>query len=206
MQLPYYIDLLGTAVFAVSGVLAASGKNLYRDIFSVSFMGFLTAIGGGTIRDITLGYYPIAWVKDQNYLLAIFCAVLLTIIFNKYIIRYPKTLFLFDTIGIAIYTIVGLNKALSVNVAPSSAVILGMFSAVMGGVIRDTLINELPLIFRKEIYATACLAGGFLFIILQNCGVDANWNAYISILSIIAIRIWVVRFNIALPDIPIMDS
>ncbi len=203
MQIPYIIDLLGTAVFAVSGALAASGKNLYRDIFSVSFMGFLTAIGGGTIRDITLGSYPIAWVKDQNYLIAIFCGVIFAIFLNKYIIRFNKVLFLFDSIGIAIYTIVGLNKALNLNVAPVSAVILGMFSAVMGGVIRDTLINELPLIFRNEIYATACLAGGFTFIFLKDIGVATDINAYLSIAIIIAIRVIVVKYKLSLPDINI---
>lgn len=203
MQIPYIIDLLGTAVFAISGALAASGKNLYRDIFSVSFMGFLTAIGGGTIRDITLGSYPIAWVRDQNYLIAIFCGVMFAIFLNKYIIRFNKVLFIFDSIGIAIYTIVGLNKALNLNVAPVSAVILGMFSAVMGGVIRDTLINELPLIFRNEIYATACLAGGFAFIILKNIGVETDINAYLSIAIIIVIRVIVVKYKLSLPDINI---
>ena len=126
MQLPYYIDLLGTLVFATSGALAASDKNVYKDIFGVTFTGFVTAVGGGTLRDMILGTRPV-WVADGNYLLAITIGVLLAIVFKYYILKYRRTFFLFDTLGIALYTVVGVQKSLEFGVSPSAAIIMGMF-------------------------------------------------------------------------------
>ena len=113
MQIPYYVDLLGTLVFAISGALAAFGKKLYQDLFGVSFTAFITAIGGGTLRDIILGVHPLSWIADGNYIIAIIAGVLLTVFFKQYIKRIPRTLFLLDTLGVAIYTILGGQKSLS---------------------------------------------------------------------------------------------
>jgi uncharacterized membrane protein YeiH len=200
MQLPYYIDLLGTLVFAISGALAASDKNVYRDIFGVTFTGFVTAVGGGTLRDMILGTRP-AWVSDGNYLIAITLGVLVAIFFKYYILKYRRTFFLFDTLGIALYTVVGVQKSLEFGVSPLAAIIMGMFSAVMGGVIRDTLINEIPLIFRKEIYATACLSGAAVFVVLKMLGVDDNMNSFISVFIIILVRTIAVKYRLTLPKI-----
>ncbi|WP_395810374.1 trimeric intracellular cation channel family protein [Daejeonella sp.] len=200
MQLPYYIDLLGTLVFAISGALAASDKNVYRDIFGVTFTGFVTAVGGGTLRDMILGTRP-AWVSDGNYLIAITIGVLVAIFFKYYILKYRKTFFLFDTLGIALYTVVGVQKSLEFGVSPLAAIIMGMFSAVMGGVIRDTLINEIPLIFRKEIYATACLSGAAVFVVLKLFGIDDNMNSFISVFIIILVRTIAVKYRLTLPKI-----
>lgn len=200
MQLPYYIDLLGTLVFATSGALAASDKNVYKDIFGVTFTGFVTAVGGGTLRDMILGTRPV-WVADGNYLLAITIGVLLAVVFKYYILKYRRTFFLFDTLGIALYTVVGVQKSLEFGVSPSAAIIMGMFSAVMGGVIRDTLINEIPLIFRKEIYATACLSGASVFVLLKLFDVDDNINSLVSVLLIILIRTIAVKYKLALPKV-----
>ncbi|WP_395801999.1 trimeric intracellular cation channel family protein [Daejeonella sp.] len=200
MQLPYYIDLLGTLVFATSGALAASDKNVYKDIFGVTFTGFVTAVGGGTLRDMILGIRPV-WVADGNYLLAITIGVLLAIVFKYYILKYRRTFFFFDTLGIALYTVVGVQKSLEFGVSPSAAIIMGMFSAVMGGVIRDTLINEIPLIFRKEIYATACLSGAAVFVLLKLFDVDDNINSLVSVLIIILIRTIAVKYKLALPKV-----
>ncbi len=200
MQLPYYIDLLGTLVFAISGALAASDKNVYRDIFGVTFTGFVTAVGGGTLRDMILGTRP-AWVSDGNYLIAITIGVLVAIFFKYYILKYRRTFFLFDTLGIALYTVVGVQKSLEFGVSPLAAIIMGMFSAVMGGVIRDTLINEIPLIFRKEIYATACLSGAAVFVVLKLFGVDDNMNSFISVFIIILVRTIAVKYRLTLPKI-----
>jgi uncharacterized membrane protein YeiH len=200
MQLPYYIDLLGTLVFATSGALAASDKNVYKDIFGVTFTGFVTAVGGGTLRDMILGTRPV-WVADGNYLLAITIGVLLAIVFKYYILKYRRTFFLFDTLGIALYTVVGVQKSLEFGVSPSAAIIMGMFSAVMGGVIRDTLINEIPLIFRKEIYATACLSGAAVFVLLKLFQVDDNINSLVSVLIIILIRTIAVKYKLTLPKV-----
>ena len=200
MQLPYYIDLLGTLVFAISGALAASDKNVYRDIFGVTFTGFVTAVGGGTLRDMILGTRP-AWVSDGNYLIAITIGVLVAIFFKYYILKYRRTFFLFDTLGIALYTVVGVQKSLEFGVSPRAAIIMGMFSAVMGGVIRDTLINEIPLIFRKEIYATACLSGAAVFVVLKLFGVDDNMNSFISVFIIMLVRTIAVKYRLTLPKI-----
>lgn len=201
MQIPYFVDLLGTFVFAISGGLAAFGKKMYQDIFGVSFTAFITATGGGTLRDIILGIHPLTWVADSNYLLVILAGVMLTVFFKKYIKRIPRTLFLLDTVGVALYTILGVQKSLANEVNPIAAVILGMVSAVFGGVLRDTLINEIPLIFKKEIYATACLAGAFLFVVLNYYGTDINLNFFSSVGLIIIIRIISVKYKIALPRI-----
>ena len=200
MQLPYYIDLLGTLVFAISGSLAASDKNMYRDIFAVTFIGFVTAVGGGSLRDLILDTRP-AWVADGNYLLAITVGVMGSIFFRYYFLKFRRTLFIFDTLGIALYTVVGVQKSLQFGVSPAAAIVLGMFSAVMGGVLRDTLINEIPLIFRKEIYATACLSGAALFIILKFFGVNGNINAFCSVMLIIAVRIMAVKYHWTLPKV-----
>jgi len=112
MTFIYAIDIAGTFVFTVSGALAASDKKHHHDIFSVFFTGFITAIGGGTIRDVTLGAYPVAWIDDINYLLAIFAGVLFTLLFRRYIIRISRTLSIFDTMGMAIYVVLGSKKYL----------------------------------------------------------------------------------------------
>lgn len=200
MQLPYYIDLLGTLVFATSGALAASDKNMYRDIFGVTFTGFVTAVGGGTLRDMILGTRP-TWVADGNYLIAITIGVLVAVFFKYYILKYRRTFFLFDTLGIALYTVVGVQKSLEFGVSPLAAIIMGMFSAVMGGVIRDTLINEIPLIFKKEIYATACLGGAAVFVLLKLLEIDDNINSFISVFIIILIRTIAVKYKLTLPKI-----
>ena len=202
MSIPYSIDLLGVMVFAISGALAAFDKPMYRDLVSLTFVAFVTAAGGGTLRDIILDAHPIFWVKDGNYLVAIVAGVLLTIAFRKFLFRLTKTVFLFDTIGMAIYTIYGMQKSLAYDVSVPAAVVLGIFTGVMGGVIRDTLLNEIPLIFQKEIYATACLAGALLFAVLHFFHVPSNINGLLSILTIIFIRIISVRYRLGLPRIP----
>ncbi|MBS1637252.1 MAG: trimeric intracellular cation channel family protein [Bacteroidetes bacterium] len=195
----YYLNLIGIFFFTISGSLAARDKKHYHDYFGVFFTGFLTAIGGGTLRDIILGDYPISWIKDANILLSIIIAFLFTLFFKNYIIRLRRTLFLFDTIGVGIYTILGLQKSLDFHVNPFAAIILGLISAVFGGVIRDTLLNEIPLIFAKEIYATACIAGAVAYSILTYLGVSENLAAPVCMILIIAIRIIAVKYKLALP-------
>lgn len=199
----YYFNLFGVVMFAISGALAASDKNMYKDLFGLSFTGFATAIGGGTLRDIILDAHPIAWVADNNYLIAITAGIVLTVIFKRQLVKIPKILLVFDTIGIAIYTIIGMEKALELHVAPLAAVIMGLFTAVMGGVIRDTLINEIPQIFRKEIYATACIAGALVYLALKYSSLPMIWSAIISIITIIAVRLAAIKFKWSLPKVDI---
>lgn len=201
MSLTYYIDLAGTFVFTISGALAASDKKHHHDIFSVFFTGFITAIGGGTIRDVTLGAYPVAWISDINYLIAVFSGVFFTLVFRRYIIRLSRTLSLFDTIGMAIYVVLGVQKSLTFEVNMLAAVILGMISGIFGGVIRDTLLNEIPLIFRKELYATPCLLGSLFFVILHLLHVEEQLNFILSIVFIILFRLMASRYHWSLPPL-----
>jgi uncharacterized membrane protein YeiH len=196
VSLQYIFELLGTFAFAISGALAVKDKE--HDWFGAGFTGFLTAIGGGSLRDILLGSYPLVWVANLDFLYAIIAAVLLTFFGFTYLIRLRKTLFLFDSFGIGFFTILGVEKALSVGVRPEIAAIMGMFSAVMGGVIRDTLTNEIPVIFRKEVYATACLAGAAVYLFLRSQGLDRDINLIISVAFIISVRLLAVRYNITL--------
>jgi len=202
-MISYYFNLFGVMMFAMSGALAATDKNLYKDLFGVSFTAFATSVGGGTLRDIILGAHPIAWVADNNYLIAISMGIILMLILKKQLVKIPKILLVFDSIGIAIYTIIGMEKALALDVAPLAAVIMGLFTAVMGGVIRDTLINEIPQIFRKEIYATACIVGALVYLLLKYTSLPDIWSAMISIVTIIAFRLTAVKFKWSLPNLGI---
>ena len=198
MELQYALELFGTFFFAISGAMAMHDKE--HDWFGAGFTGFITAIGGGSLRDMVLGSYPLVWIKDINFLYAIFSGVLIALMFFTRLVRLKRTFFLFDTLGISFFTILGVEKALSLGVRPEIAAIMGMFTAVMGGVIRDTLANEMPVIFRKEIYATACLIGAVIYLLLdQQTSLDRNVNLVTSIAVIIIIRILAVKYNLALP-------
>lgn len=203
MDLLLIFDYIGTFVFAISGTLTAANKRL--DFFGATVIGFVTAIGGGTLRDMMLGDLPVAWMQDLNYFWVIITGVLVTIVFSKQVMQLKRTLFLFDTIGIAVFTILGLKKALLMNIDPPMAVMMGLSSAVVGGVIRDTLCNEVPLIFHREVYATACIAGALVYLLLHYLNLPEHICELSTVVSIIAIRLVVVRFNIALPRLIIKE-
>lgn len=198
MQIQYLFELLGTAFFAVSGALIAN-ENSKPDWFGVTFIGFVTAIGGGSLRDMLLGSYPLVWVSDVSFVYAIILGIVLSSLFYSRLLKLRKMLFLFDTLGIALFTILGAEKAMNYGLHSLVASIMGMFSAVMGGVIRDVLTNRIPVLFHKEIYATACLAGAFLFVILSKNGINRESNFLISGLLIVVIRILAVRYKLSLP-------
>ena len=197
MSIQYAFELTGTFFFAVSGVLATEDKD--RNWFGVAFTGFVTAIGGGSLRDMLLGSYPLVWIGDINFLYAIIAGIIVAFIFFNGLARLKRTMLIFDMVGIALFTIIGVEKALSLGVKPEIAAIMGMFTAVMGGVIRDTLIQKTPIIFNKEIYATACLAGAILYLVLHSFSVPRNINLPISSGLIILIRILAIKFHIELP-------
>ncbi|MEN2280674.1 trimeric intracellular cation channel family protein [Algoriphagus sp. SE2] len=197
MDLQYGLELVGTFVFAISGALAVRERE--HDIFGAGFTGFITAIGGGTLRDILLDSYPLVWIADVNVLYAVFAGIMAAFLFPKFLSKLRKTLFLFDTLGIGLFTILGVEKALSLGVRPEIAAIMGMFSAVMGGVIRDTLTNEIPILFRKEVYASACLAGAVLYLVLNYFEVDRDFNLLISISLVIIIRFLAMKYKLSLP-------
>lgn len=199
MELEYFLELIGTYFFAISGVLASEDED--KNWFGAAFTGFITAIGGGSLRDIILGSYPLVWVGDINFLYAIIAGVFSVFIFYQFFLKLKRTMLFFDMFGIALFTILGVEKSLSLGVRPEIAAIMGMFSAVMGGVIRDTLTNATPIIFRKEIYATACLIGAIVYLILGNFEASRNANLLISSGLIILIRVLALRFEITLPRI-----
>jgi uncharacterized membrane protein YeiH len=193
----YAIDLIGTFVFAISGALAASEKRF--DIFGAGILALVTAVGGGTLRDVLIGSTPVGWMLDLNYLIVIVAAVVISYFGKTYILRLRRTLFLFDTIGIALFTLLGLQKTLALGLSPVIAISMGVVSAVFGGVLRDVLSNEEPLIFRKEIYATACLAGAILFVGLQALEVPPLVSTGGAIAVIITIRTLAVLRSWSLP-------
>ena len=190
--------MLGTGFFAVSGALVANDRSK-PDWFGVTFIGFITSIGGGSIRDLLIGSYPLAWIKDTNLMYAIFAGIVLASLLYTQLLKFRKNLFLFETLGIAMFTVIGTEKALRFGASPLIAAIMGMFSAVMGGVLRDVLTNEIPVLFRKEIYATACLAGAFLYLGLDSLGSERSLNVIVSMLLIFFIRVLSLKFNVSLP-------
>lgn len=199
MSVIYVIDILGTFAFAVSGALVALDKKF--DMFGVLIIAFVTAVGGGMLRDVLIDAHPINWIGNLDYLYTIFIAVVFTFLFKSKIAHLSKTMFLFDTIGISVFTLLGLEKGLSFNLHPIIALIMGVISAVFGGVLRDVLTNKVPLIFEKEIYASACLAGGIIYLILNYFKVEENINFIISAAVVAIIRVIVVRFHLELPKI-----
>ena len=200
MNLIYIIDLLGTLVFAISGVLAAVDKRF--DLVGATIIGFVTAIGGGTIRDLLIGNTPVSWMTDLNYIVVIVSALPLCYFFTEVILKLRKGVFFFDTVGIGLFTILGLQKTLDIGLSPVIALLMGVVSAVFGGVIRDVLANEVPLIFRKEIYASACLVGGVIYLLLKLSAIHMHISMVVSILTVFIIRSFAVRKNWALPFNP----
>jgi uncharacterized membrane protein YeiH len=199
MDLIYVLDIIGTFAFAISGALVASKKEF--DLFGVIIIAFVTAVGGGMTRDVLIDAHPINWIGDLNYIWTIMAAVVFTFLFKSKIAPLSKTMFLFDTIGIGVFTLLGTQKGLSYDLHPFIAVVMGMVSSVIGGVIRDVLTNEVPLIFKKEIYASACLAGGTVYLITYHFQLSENIQFIATILTVIVIRSLAVKFHLQLPKI-----
>ncbi|WP_372818503.1 trimeric intracellular cation channel family protein [Pedobacter sp.] len=193
----YVIEILGTISFAISGSFAAMQRRL--DPFGVLIIAFVTSIGGGTVRDLLLGDTPVAWMRDVNYCLLILVTSLLTVFFKTQIKKFKVTLFLFDSLGLGLFTLVGVQKGIVFGLSPGICVALGTITGCFGGVIRDTLLNTIPLIFRKEIYATACILGGILYFALLYFNLKADVAKIIVIAFIFTLRIIVVRYKLALP-------
>lgn len=199
MEFIYILDIIGTFAFAVSGALVASDKKF--DLFGVVIIAFVTAVGGGMLRDVLINAHPINWIGDLNYVYIIFLAVVFTFLFKSKIAHLSKTMFLFDTIGLSVFTLLGLEKGLSFGLNPFVALIMGMISAVFGGVLRDVLTNKIPLIFKKEIYASACLAGGVSYLVLNFFNMSENIIFIFYTTIIVVIRVIAVKFKLQLPKI-----
>lgn len=187
----YIFDIIGTFVFAISGVLTAIDKKF--DVVGSIIIGLVTAVGGGTLRDILIGETPVGWMKDVNYLYTVLAAVIVSYVFKSKILRLRRSMFFFDTMGIGLFTILGLEKTLGLGLSLPMALLMGVVSAAFGGVIRDVLTNVVPLIFRKEIYATACLIGGVVYVLLDKVSGLPVVNMATSMLIVMIIRYVSVR-------------
>ena len=195
----HIIEILGTIAFAISGSLAAMNKKL--DPFGVFVIAFVTAVGGGTLRDVLIGRTPVAWMTQLDYVYLIVAGYALALIFRKKLDRARVSLFLFDTIGLGVFTMIGLQKGLETGLDPIICIALGTMTACFGGVIRDILCNEIPVIFRREIYATICLAGGILFFLLKKVGVDDDFLSIVVVVFMIVFRILAVRYKWSLAPV-----
>jgi len=198
VKLIIILDIIGTLAFAISGVLTAMNKRL--DPFGILIIAFVAAVGGGTLRDILIGA-PVAWMQNLTYVYVIFATTFFTVIFRKRINYIRRSLLLFDTIGIALYTTVGVQKGIEAGFPPIICIALGTMTACFGGVIRDILCNEIPIIFRKEIYATACIIGASVYFLLMETPMPIDLIVVISGSVVMIIRLLAVYFNLSLPNI-----
>ena len=199
MYIPTFVQVLefiGTFAFAISGIRLASAKQF--DWFGAYVVGVATAIGGGTIRDLMLDVTPF-WMTNSIYLICSALALVGVILFGKFLIRQQNTFFLFDTIGLALFTVVGIEKTLALHFPLWVAIIMGTITGAAGGVIRDVFINEVPLIFRKEIYAIACVIGGLVYGLCHWLGLAMTVTELVSGVSVFMARILAVKYHWALP-------
>lgn len=192
------IEFIGTFAFAISGIRLASAKHF--DWFGAYVVGMATAVGGGTFRDMMLGTTPF-WMTDSIYLICSGLALLCVIMFSRHLIRLNNTFFIFDAIGLALFAVVGIQKTLDFGYPLWVAIIMGTMTGAAGGVIRDVFINEIPLIFRKEIYAMACVIGGVIFGICDYMELNLVVTHVLCGVSVFMTRILAVKYHICLPTL-----
>jgi uncharacterized membrane protein YeiH len=197
------LDLLGTFAFAVSGIRWASTKRF--DWFGAYAIGLVTAIGGGTTRDLLLNATPF-WMQDASYLLVTGVALLATLLLRNRLFRWGRTLFLFDSIGLGLFMVVGVGKSLEAGFPFWVCILMGAITGSVGGVLRDVLLNEVPLLFRKDIYALACIAGGIVYMMCYRSGLSASLTEVLAALTVISIRVVAVRYHVQLPFLKPMDT
>lgn len=193
------IDVLGTIAFAISGVLTAMHKRM--DAFGILIIAAVTSVGGGTLRDVLIGKTPVTWMMDMTFIYVVIGASIFAVVFRQQLRYFRRSLFLFDTIGIALYTTAGVQIGLEAELHPIICILLGTMSACFGGVLRDILCNEIPIIFRKEIYATACIFGGIVYLVLHALEMEQMLTTILAGLAVIVIRIPAVIFKWRLPSV-----
>ena len=192
------IDFVGTFAFAISGIRLASAKRF--DWFGAYVVGAATAIGGGTLRDVMLDV-PVFWMHDGLYLSCTALALLWVITFRKYLINMHSTFFIFDAVGLALFTVVGIQKTMDCGLPIWVGIVMGAMTGAAGGVIRDVLINEVPLIFRKEIYAMACVVGGIVFGLCHIIGLPTMVTHLACGAAVFLTRVLAVKYQICLPTL-----
>ncbi|MBP9998885.1 MAG: trimeric intracellular cation channel family protein [Bacteroidales bacterium] len=202
-ELVTIFDYLGTFAFAISGVRLAGAKNF--DIFGAYVVGFVTAVGGGTIRDLCLGLTPF-WMIQPSYVVITAIALLFVIVFKKHLIHMNNAFFIFDALGLGLFTVVGLEKSLAAGFPFWVNIIMAAITGAAGGMMRDVLINEVPLIFRKDIYAVASVLGGIIYYIAFSLGMADIGCQVLCLVSVVLIRILAVAFGVNLPSLRSEES
>lgn len=196
------LNIIGTFMFAVSGVSVAISKDY--DLFGIAVLGFATAIGGGTLRDMMLGVGPVSWMSDHATIITVLAAIIVSSLFLGYIHKLGWWNILFDGAGLGVFTLVGMQKGIDHGLSPLVCVLLGTITGAGGGVIRDVLSGERPMLFQKELYASVSIAGGAFYFLLRALASDRltwHWQAVACIVFIVALRVIAVRFNWSLPRI-----
>lgn len=196
INLPFILEAIGTVAAAISGIRLAATKRF--DWFGAYTIGLVTAIGGGTLRDLLLDI-PVFWMQTWWYLAATALSLVTVIVFRKLLVSQDKILFIFDSIGLALFCDIGIHKTLAIDYPMWVATVMGIITGAFGGVIRDILINEEPLVFRKDIYATACLAGALVYWILLETGFSDLTQQLACAATIIFLRVLALKYNLSLP-------
>ncbi|KTD14243.1 trimeric intracellular cation channel family protein [Legionella israelensis] len=203
-MLLHYLFILGICVEAITGAIAAGRKKM--DFFGVMLIASITALGGGTVRDTLFNTYPLTWVAHPEYLLYTTICALLTIFIAHSLTRIMRVFLILDALGLSTFVIIGTQKILSHGMAPSVAVISGMITGVCGGMLRDILCNDIPLVLRKELYAVIALAGAILFIALAHFHVPKNITIIITLIAIFTTRLLAIFFHIEMPKFDYASS
>jgi uncharacterized membrane protein YeiH len=201
----YLLDLLGVAVFAVSGAIAAGRKRF--DLFGVTVIATVAAIGGGTTRDVLLNRHPVFWIKDATYLLVVLAATALTLLYIR--VREPPriSLLVADAIGLALFTISGAQVAEERNLPGIIVVVMGTITGAAGGLLRDVLSGEIPMLLRQtDLYATAAIVGATAYLVSQAVGIGRTPAALLGMAAVVGLRLAAILWGLRLPVIPVPDE
>ncbi len=198
-QIIYALDLFGVAVFAISGSLAAGKKRM--DIFGVIVLGLVTALGGGTLRDILLNSGPVFWIENRIYLLIGIVTSGLTFVFVQRLSLSKRSLLFPDALGLAVFTLIGAAKTLSVTNSGSLAIVMGTMTGVAGGMIRDVLSAEVPLVLKKEVYATASLCGSLVYVLMTRMALPGIVCLISPVVTTLSIRLAAIYWGLSLPQL-----
>lgn len=192
----FVTEMVGTVACAISGIRLAATKNF--DWFGAYIVGLVTAIGGGTLRDVLLDI-PVFWMQTWWYLAVTALSLATVIVFRNMLVSRDRVLFIFDSIGLAMFCVIGIQKTLAVGYPMWVATVMGIITGAFGGVIRDILINEEPLVFRKDIYATACLAGALVYWVIMLAGGSSFAQQISCAATVILLRVLALKYSLSLP-------
>lgn len=200
MSLLAVITYMGVFVFALTGALKA--RTYKMDVFGGLVVAFATAYGGGTIRDLLIGFQPVNWINDNLALVLVFAGTAFTFLLKQNVRRFRRTIFFTDAAGLGLFTAAGIEIALRYGLNDVYALIMGVITATFGGLIADIFCNAVPNLFKRgDLYATACAAGGVIYLLLKKTTLPGNFTLTICVLAIIAIRIYSKRKQLMLPEI-----